>query len=107
MTGDRERFGEEIDGVVETADEEDTKVSLADPVSVPMQAHVRYLRHPMGDRVGSNADSHLVVTKQRGGGLGVAYVGAVLKLQSGSYMYFPRAVILSIYADFPAGTSIK
>jgi len=30
--------------------------------------------------------------------------GAVLKLQSGSYMYFPRAVILSIYADFPAGT---
>ena len=30
--------------------------------------------------------------------------GAVLKLQSGRYMYFPRAVILAIYADFPAGT---
>jgi hypothetical protein len=26
------------------------------------------------------------------------------KLQSGRYMYFPRAVILAIYADFPAGT---
>jgi hypothetical protein len=69
MTGDRERSGEEIGDVVETADEEDTKVSLADPVSDPMQAHVRCLRHPLGDRVGSNADSHLVVTKQRGGGL--------------------------------------
>ncbi len=40
-----------------------------------MQSHVRCLRHPLGDRVGSNADSHLVVTKQRGGGLGVAHVG--------------------------------
>ncbi len=29
--------------------------------------------------------------------------GAVLKLQSGHYMYFPRAVILAIYADFPVG----
>ncbi len=64
MTGDRERFGEEIGDVVETADEEDTKVSLADPVSDSMQAHV-----------GSNADSHLVVTKQRGRGLGMAHVG--------------------------------
>ncbi len=68
MTGDREKFGEEIGDVVETADEEDTKVSLVDPVSDPMQAHVRCLRHPLGD-------SHLVVTKQRGGGLGVAHVG--------------------------------
>ncbi len=75
MTGDRERFGEEIDDVVETADEEDTKVFLADPVSDPMQSHVRCLRHPLGDCVGSNADSHLVATKQRGGGLGVAHVG--------------------------------
>jgi hypothetical protein len=32
--------------------------------------------------------------------------GAVLKLQSGRYMYFPRAVILAIYADFPAGTPL-
>jgi hypothetical protein len=54
MTGDRERFGEEIGYVVETADEE---------VSDPMQSHVRCLRHPLGDRVVSNADSHLVVTK--------------------------------------------
>ena len=29
--------------------------------------------------------------------------GAVLKLQTGRIMYFPRAVILAIYADFPAG----
>jgi hypothetical protein len=29
--------------------------------------------------------------------------GAVLKLQSGRIVYFPRAVILSVYADFPAG----
>ncbi len=75
MTGDRERFGEEIGDVVLTANEEDTKLSLADPVSDPMQSHVRCLRHLLGDRVGSNADSHLVVTKQRGGGLGVAHVG--------------------------------
>jgi hypothetical protein len=60
---------------VETTDEEDTKVSLADPVSDPMEAHVRCLRHPLGDRVDSNADSHLVVAKQRSGGLGVAHVG--------------------------------
>ncbi len=44
MTGDRERSGEEIGDVVETADEEDMKVSLADPVSDPIQAHVRCLR---------------------------------------------------------------
>ena len=29
--------------------------------------------------------------------------GAVLKLQTGRILYFPRAVILAIYADFPAG----
>jgi hypothetical protein len=75
MTGDRERFGVEIGDVVETADEENTKVSLADPVSDSMQAHVRRLRYPLGDHVGSNADSLPDVTKQRGGGLGVAHVG--------------------------------
>ncbi len=75
MTDDRERFGGEIGDIVETADVEDMKVSLADPVSDPMQSHVRCLRHPLGDCVGSNADSHLDVTKQRGGGLGVAHVG--------------------------------
>jgi hypothetical protein len=75
MTGDRERFDEETGDVVKTADEEYTKVSLADPVSNPMQSHVRCLRHPLGDRVGSNADSHLIVTKQWGCGLRVAHVG--------------------------------
>ena len=30
--------------------------------------------------------------------------GAVLKLQSGRILYFARAVILSVYGDFPAGT---
>jgi hypothetical protein len=64
---------------VETADEEDTKVSLADPVTDPMQSHVRCLRHPLGDRVGSNVDSYLVATKQRGGGLGVAHLGQNLR----------------------------
>ena len=29
--------------------------------------------------------------------------GAVVKLQTGRILYFPRAVILAIYADFPAG----
>ena len=33
--------------------------------------------------------------------------GAVLKLQSGRIVYFARAVILSVYADFPAGTTSK
>jgi hypothetical protein len=31
--------------------------------------------------------------------------GAVVKLQSGRILYFPRALILAIYADFPAGCS--
>ncbi len=57
MTGDsRERFGAEIGDVVETVDEEDTKVSLVGPVSDPMQSHVRCLRHPLRGRVGTNAD---------------------------------------------------
>ncbi len=46
-----------------------------DPVPDPMQAHVGSLGHPLRHRVGSNADSHLVVAEQRGGGLGVAHVG--------------------------------
>ena len=33
--------------------------------------------------------------------------GAVLKLQSGRIVYFARAVILSVYADFPAGTTSR
>jgi hypothetical protein len=41
----------------------------------PMQAHVGGLGHPLRHRVGSNADSHLVVAEQRGGGLGVVHVG--------------------------------
>ncbi len=75
MTGDRERLGEEIGDVVETADEKDTKVSLADLVPDPVQAHVSGLGHPLRDGVGSDADSHLVIAKQRDGGLGVAHVG--------------------------------
>ncbi len=49
--------------------------SLADSVPDPVQAHVSGLRHPLRDGVGSDADSHLVVAKQRGGRLGVAHVG--------------------------------
>jgi hypothetical protein len=75
MTGDRERLGEKIGDVLETADEKDTNVSLADPVPDPVQAHVSGLGHPLRDGVGSNADSHLVVAKQRGRGLGVAHAG--------------------------------
>jgi hypothetical protein len=40
MTGNRKRLGEKIRDVVQAADENDTKVSLADPVPDPMQAHV-------------------------------------------------------------------
>jgi hypothetical protein len=75
MTGDRERLGEEIGDVVETADKKDTKVYSADAVPDLVQAHVSGLGHPLRDGVGSNADSHLVVAKQRGGGVGVAHVG--------------------------------
>ncbi len=60
---------------VEAADEQDAKVSLADPVPDPMQAHVGGLQHPLGDRVGRDANGHLVVAKQWGGRLGVAHVG--------------------------------
>jgi hypothetical protein len=75
MTGNRKRLGAEVGDVEKAADEHDTKVSLADPVPDPMQAHVGGLGHPLRHRVGSNADSHLVVAEQRGGGVGVAYVG--------------------------------
>ena len=75
MTGNRKRLGVKIRDVVQAADENDTKVSLADPVPDPMQANVDGLGHPLRHRVGSNADSHLVVAEQRGGGLGVAHVG--------------------------------
>jgi hypothetical protein len=33
--------------------------------------------------------------------------GAVFKLQSGRILYFARAVILSVYGDFPAGTIVN
>ena len=75
MTGNRQRLGEEVGDVVQAADKHDTKVSLADPVPDPMQAHVGGLGHPLRHRVGSNADGHLVVAEQRGGRLGVAHVG--------------------------------
>ncbi len=75
MTGNRKRLGEEVGDVTEAADEHDAKVFLADPVPDPMQAHVGGLGHPLRHRVGSNADSHLVVAEQRGGGLVVAHVG--------------------------------
>ena len=75
MTGNRQRLGEKIRDVADAPDEDDTKVSLADPVPDPMQAHVGGLRHPLRHRVGSDADGHLVVAEQRSGGLGVAHVG--------------------------------
>ncbi len=70
MTGNRKRLGEKIRDVVQAADENDTKVSLADPVPDSMQAHVGGLRYPLRHRVGSDADGHLVVAEERGGGLG-------------------------------------
>ncbi len=75
MTGNRQRLGEEVGDVADAPDEDAAKMSLADPVPDPMQAHVGGLRHSLRDRVGSNADGHLVVAEQRGGGLGVAHVG--------------------------------
>ncbi len=74
MTGNRQRLGEEVGDVADAPDEDDAKMSMADPVPDPMQAHVGGLRHPLRHRVGSNADGHLVVAEQRGGGLGVAHV---------------------------------
>ena len=41
MTGNRQGLCKKVGHVVEAADEEDTEVSLADPVSYPVQAHVR------------------------------------------------------------------
>ena len=75
MTGNRQGLCKKICYVVKTADEEDTEVSLAYSVPDPVQAHVRGLGHALRDGVGCDADGHLVVTKQRGGGLGVAHVG--------------------------------
>ncbi len=40
MTGNRQRLGEKIRDIADAPDEDDTKVSLADPVPDPMQAHV-------------------------------------------------------------------
>ncbi len=64
-----------VGDVAQAADEHDTKVSLVDPVPDPMQVHVVGLGHPLRHLVGSNADGHLVVAEQWGGGLGVAHVG--------------------------------
>ncbi len=74
MTGNRKRLDEKLRDVVQAADENDTKVSLADPVPDPMQARVGGLRHPLRHRVGSDVDGHLVVAEEWGGGLGVAHV---------------------------------
>ncbi len=74
-TRNRTRLGKEVRHVVEAADEKDTEVSLVDPVPDPVQAHVRGLGHALRDGVGRDTDGHLVVAKQRGGRLGVAYVG--------------------------------
>jgi hypothetical protein len=100
MTGNRKRLGEEVGDVVQAdlfiniykcflSDEHDTKVSLADSVPDPIQAHVGGLGHSLRHRVGSNADSHLVVAEQRGGGWWVGggpcwprfYVPSVLRLR--------------------------
>ena len=75
MTDNGQRLREEVRHVVEAADEKDTKVSLADSVPDPVQAHVRGLGHTLRDGVGRDADGHLVVTKQRGGRLRAAHVG--------------------------------
>ncbi len=75
MTGNRKRLGEEVGDVAQAADEHDSKVSLADPVPDPLQAHVGGLGHPLRHRVGSNANSHLVVAEQWDGGLGMDHVG--------------------------------
>ncbi len=72
MTGNRQMHGEEVGDVADAPDEDDAKMSMADPVPDPMQAHVSGLGHPLRHRVGSDADDHLVVAEQRGGGLGVA-----------------------------------
>ncbi len=71
MTGNGQRLCKEVRHAVKAADEEDTEVSLADPVPDPVQAHVRGLGHTLGDGVGRDADGHLIVAKQRGGRLGV------------------------------------
>ncbi len=75
MTGNRQGLRKKICYVVKAADEEDTEVSLAYSVPDPVQAHIRGLGHALRDGVGCDAGGHLVVTKQRGGGLGVAHVG--------------------------------
>jgi len=75
MTGNRQGLCKKVRDVSKAADEVDTEVSLADAVPDPVQAHVRGLGHALRDGVGCDADGHLVVTEQRGGGLGVAHVG--------------------------------
>ncbi len=75
MSGNGQRLREEIRHVVEAADNHDPKMSLADAVQDPVQAHVRGLGHALGDGVSRDADGHLVVAEQRGGRLRVAHVG--------------------------------
>ena len=75
MTGNRQSLSKEIGDVAEAAEKLDPEVSLADAVSDPVQAHVRCFGHALRDGIGGDADRHLVVTKERGGWLGVAHVG--------------------------------
>ena len=74
MSGNGQRLGEEIRHVVEATDKHDPKMSLADPVPDPVQAHIRGLGHALGHGVGRDADGHLVVAEQQGGRLRVAPV---------------------------------
>ena len=75
MTGNRQGLRKKVCHVVKAADEQDPKMSLADAVPDPVQAHVSGLGHALRDGVGRDADGHLVVAKQRGGRLRVAHVG--------------------------------
>ncbi len=66
MTSNGKRLREEVRQILQATDEEDTEVSLADPVPDPVQAHVGGLRHSLGDRVGRDANGHLVCRKTMG-----------------------------------------
>ncbi len=72
MVGDRQSFGKK--SAMETGNEEDAEMVLANAVPKPVKTHVQRLGHLEIDAVVGEAYGDLVITKYRGRRLGVAHV---------------------------------
>ena len=68
MAGDGQGLGKEVSMIADAGDEHGAEVSLSNPVSDPMPAHVNRLWHFEVDAIGRETDSDLMVAEDRGRG---------------------------------------